>query len=95
MEKGILTVAVVTKPFSFEGRHRARLANEGLNALKDRTDTLIVIPNQNLFRMIDQQTTVMNAFGMADDVLLAGVQSVTDLMVRPGLINLILLMCKQ
>jgi cell division protein FtsZ len=88
MEKGILTVAVVTKPFSFEGRHRNRLAGEGLNALKDRTDTLIVIPNQNLFKMIDQSTTVMNAFGLADDVLLAGVKSVTDLMVRPGLINL-------
>jgi cell division protein FtsZ len=88
MEKGILTVAVVTKPFTFEGRHRARLAAEGMRALQDRTDTLIVIPNQNLFRMIDDKTTVMNAFGLADDVLLAGVKSVTDLMVRPGLINL-------
>ena len=88
MEKGILTVAVVTKPFSFEGRHRNRLAAEGMKALQDRTDTLIVIPNQNLFKMIDQNTTVMNAFGLADDVLLAGVKSVTDLMVRPGLINL-------
>lgn len=88
MEKGILTVAVVTKPFSFEGRHRSRLASEGLRALADRTDTLIVIPNQNLFKMIDEKTSVMNAFGLADDVLLAGVKSVTDLMVRPGLINL-------
>jgi len=88
MEKGILTVAVVTKPFSFEGRHRSRLAGEGLRALADRTDTLIVIPNQNLFKMIDEKTSVMNAFGLADDVLLAGVKSVTDLMVRPGLINL-------
>jgi cell division protein FtsZ len=88
MERGILTVAVVTKPFSFEGRHRARLAQEGMMALQDRTDTLIVIPNQNLFKMIDQNTSVMNAFGLADDVLLAGVKSVTDLMVRPGLINL-------
>jgi cell division protein FtsZ len=88
MERGILTVAVVTKPFSFEGRHRARLASEGLKALQDRTDTLIVIPNQNLFRMIDQSTSVVNAFGLADDVLLAGVKSITDLMVNPGLINL-------
>ena len=88
MERGILTVAVVTKPFSFEGRHRARLAAEGLKALQDRTDTLIVIPNQNLFRMIDQSTSVVNAFGLADDVLLAGVKSITDLMVNPGLINL-------
>lgn len=88
MERGILTVAVVTKPFSFEGRHRNRLAVEGMKALQDRVDTLIVIPNQNLFKMIDQSTTVMNAFGLADDVLLAGVKSITDLMVRPGLINL-------
>jgi cell division protein FtsZ len=88
MERGILTVAVVTKPFTFEGRHRARLAAEGMRALQDRTDTLIVIPNQNLFKMIDDKTTVMNAFGLADDVLLAGVKSITDLMVRPGLINL-------
>lgn len=61
---------------------------EGMRALQDRTDTLIVIPNQNLFKMVDQSTTVMNAFGVADDVLLAGVKSITDLMVRPGLINL-------
>lgn len=88
MERGILTVAVVTKPFSFEGRHRTRLAIEGMRALQDRVDTLIVIPNQNLFKMVDQSTTVMNAFGLADDVLLAGVKSITDLMVRPGLINL-------
>jgi len=88
MEKGILTVAVVTKPFSFEGRHRARLASEGMMALQDRTDTLIAIPNQNLFKLIDQSTSVMDAFGLADDVLLAGVKSITDLMVRPGLINL-------
>lgn len=88
MERGILTVAVVTKPFMFEGRHRGRLATEGLRALADRTDTLIVIPNQNIFRMIDEKTSVMNAFSLADDVLLAGVKSITDLMVRPGLINL-------
>jgi cell division protein FtsZ len=66
MDKGILTVAVVTKPFSFEGRHRARLASEGMLALQDRTDTLIAIPNQNLFKLIDQSTSVMDAFGLAD-----------------------------
>lgn len=88
MELGILTVAVVTKPFSFEGRHRTKLAIEGMKALQDRVDTLIVIPNQNLFKMVDQSTTVMSAFGLADDVLLAGVKSITDLMVKPGLINL-------
>ena len=88
MEQGVLTVAVVTKPFSFEGRHRSRLAHEGTMALQDRTDTLIVIPNQNLFKLIDKSTSVMDAFGLADDVLLAGVKSITDLMVRPGLINL-------
>jgi cell division protein FtsZ len=64
------------------------LAVEGLRTLQDRVDTLIVIPNQNLFRMVDKQTSVMSAFGLADDVLLAGVKSITDLMVRPGLINL-------
>eukprot|EP01041_Mallomonas_annulata_P010579 gene10579-22073_t len=88
MEKKILTIAVVTKPFGFEGKHRSRLANEGIKALGERVDTLIVIPNQNLFKMIDATTTVNDAFGKADDVLLAGVKSVTDLMVRPGLINL-------
>ena len=61
---------------------------EGLRALQDRTDTLIVVPNQNLFKLVDQNTTVMSAFALADDVLMAGVKSITDLMVRPGLINL-------
>lgn len=88
MEKKILTVAVVTKPFTFEGRHRTRLANEGIRALEERVDTLIVIPNQNIFKLIDHSTPLMHAFGMADDILLAGVKSITDLMVRPGLINL-------
>lgn len=88
MELGILTVAVVTRPFSFEGRHRSRLAVEGIKALQDRTDTLIVIPNQNLFKLVDKSTTVLSAFGLADDVLLAGIKSITDLMVKPGLINL-------
>ena len=88
MQKGCLTVAVVTRPFTFEGRHRSRLATEGIRALEMRTDTLIVIPNQNLFKLIDNSTTVMNAFSLADDVLLAGVKSITDLMVNPGFINL-------
>ena len=68
--------------------HRKRLAEEGVRTLQDRVDTLIVIPNQNLFQMVDQKTSLMEAFGIADDVLLAGVKSVTDLMVMPGLINL-------
>ena len=112
MDKKILTIAVVTRPFGFEGKHRSRLADEGIRALGERvgeydrkilflwifcklisklyvpTDTLIVIPNQNLFKMIEPTTTVIQAFGIADDVLLAGVKSITDLMVRPGLINL-------
>lgn len=88
MERGILTVAVVTKPFRFEGMHRMRLAEEGLRTLQDRVDTLIVIPNQNIFQLVQPKTTLMEAFGLADDVLLAGVKSITDLMVQPGLINL-------
>ncbi|CAM9140517.1 unnamed protein product [Discosporangium mesarthrocarpum] len=88
LEAGILTVAVVTKPFRFEGAHRMRLADEGLGYLKDTVDTLIVIPNQNLFQLVEKQTSLMDAFRLADDVLLAGVRSVTDLMVNPGLINL-------
>jgi len=88
LEKDILTVAVVTKPFSFEGRHRARLAAEGVGTLEQVTDTLIVIPNQNIFQLIDNKTSLAESFRLADDVLLAGVRSVTDLMVSPGLINL-------
>ncbi|CAB1102007.1 unnamed protein product [Ectocarpus sp. CCAP 1310/34] len=88
MEAGILTVAVVTKPFHFEGSLRMRLAEEGLRFLASTVDTLIVIPNQNLFQMVDKQTSFLDSFRLADDVLLAGVRSVTDLMVNPGLINL-------
>ncbi|CAN0451908.1 unnamed protein product [Ectocarpus sp. 8 AP-2014] len=88
MEAGILTVAVVTKPFRFEGSLRMRLAEEGLRFLASTVDTLIVIPNQNLFQMVDKQTSLLDSFRLADDVLLAGVRSVTDLMVNPGLINL-------
>ena len=87
-EQGILTVAVVTKPFQFEGAHRMRLAEAGLNELQQYVDTLIVIPNQNLFRLANERTTFADAFQMADQVLHMGVRGVTDLMVMPGLINL-------
>jgi cell division protein FtsZ len=87
-ERGILTVGVVTKPFHFEGRHRMRLADSGIGELQRYVDTLIVIPNQNLFRVANERTTFAEAFGMADQVLHSGVRSITDLMVLPGLINL-------
>ncbi len=87
-ERGILTVGVVTKPFTFEGRHRMRLAESGIAELQRYVDTLIVIPNQNLFRIANERTTFAEAFGMADQVLHSGVRSITDLMVLPGLINL-------
>ncbi|HLZ82489.1 MAG TPA: cell division protein FtsZ [Caulobacteraceae bacterium] len=87
-ERGILTVGVVTKPFHFEGRHRMRLADSGIAELQRYVDTLIVIPNQNLFRVANERTTFSQAFAMADQVLHAGVRSITDLMVLPGLINL-------
>ena len=87
-EQGILTVGVVTKPFQFEGVQRMRLAEAGLQELQQYVDTLIVIPNQNLFRIANEQTTFAAAFNLADEVLHAGVRGVTDLMVSPGLINL-------
>ncbi|HUT50369.1 MAG TPA: cell division protein FtsZ [Alphaproteobacteria bacterium] len=87
-EQGVLTVAVVTKPFQFEGAHRMKVADEGLNELQEQVDTLIVIPNQNLFRVADENTTFTDAFKLADEVLYAGVRGVTDLMTMPGLINL-------
>src|SRR5277367_1592348 len=87
-ERAILTVGVVTKPFHFEGRHRMRLADAGIAELQRYVDTLIVIPNQNLFRVANERTTFAEAFGMADQVLHSGVRSITDLMVLPGLINL-------
>ncbi|MCH8684675.1 cell division protein FtsZ [Pedomonas mirosovicensis] len=87
-EKGILTVGVVTKPFSFEGARRMRSADEGIAELQKHVDTLIIIPNQNLFRIANPQTTFKEAFCMADEVLHAGVRGITDLMVMPGLINL-------
>ena len=87
-EMGILTVGVVTKPFAFEGVHRMRTAEKGLDILHKHVDTLIVIPNQNLFRIANERTTFADAFKMADEVLHNGVRSVTDLMIMPGLINL-------
>ncbi|MEQ9489271.1 MAG: cell division protein FtsZ [Alphaproteobacteria bacterium] len=87
-ENNILTVGVVTKPFDFEGAQRRRLAEEGIEELQDFVDTLIIIPNQNLFRVANEKTTFADAFKMADDVLYSGVRGVTDLMVMPGLINL-------
>jgi cell division protein FtsZ len=87
-EHGILTVGVVTKPFHFEGSQRMRIAERGIQELHQYVDTLIVIPNQNLFRVASDETTFADAFGMADAVLHAGVRGVTDLMVNPGLINL-------
>ena len=87
-ELGVLTVGVVTKPFQFEGAKRMRQANEGIEALQKVVDTLIIIPNQNLFRLANEKTTFTEAFALADDVLYQGVKGVTDLMVRPGLINL-------
>jgi cell division protein FtsZ len=87
-ERGILTVAVVTKPFHFEGQRRMQLAETGVQELRKHVDTLIVIPNQNLFRIANDRTTFAEAFNRADQVLYSGVRGVTDLMVMPGLINL-------
>ncbi len=87
-EQGILTVGVVTKPFTFEGNRRTRLAEDGIDELHRHVDTLIVIPNQNLFRVANEKTTFADAFKMADQVLYSGVACITDLMVKEGLINL-------
>ena len=87
-ERGILTVGVVTKPFHFEGSQRMKLAENGIEELQQYVDTLLTIPNQNLFRIANEKTTFSDAFKMADDVLYAGVRGVTDLMVQPGMINL-------
>jgi cell division protein FtsZ len=87
-DKGILTVGVVTKPFAFEGSRRGRSADAGISELQQHVDTLIVIPNQNLFRLANSETTFKQAFEMADEVLQQGVRGITDLMVMPGLINL-------
>ena len=87
-EAGILTVGVITKPFQFEGAQRMRIAEAGIQELQKYVDTLLIIPNQNLFRVANERTTLAEAFKMADDVLYSGVRGVTDLMVMPGLINL-------
>jgi cell division protein FtsZ len=87
-EAGILTVGVVTKPFHFEGVRRMRIAEAGINELQKAVDTLLIIPNQNLFRVANEKTTFADAFAMADQVLYSGVACITDLMVKEGLINL-------
>ncbi len=87
-EKGILTVAVVTKPFDFEGKKRMDVANKCLSLLKENVDTLIVIPNQNLFKIANEKTTFAEAFKMADDVLYQGICGITNLITNPGMINL-------
>src|SRR5436309_15018892 len=87
-ELGILTVGVVTKPFQFEGQRRMKLAESGIQELQRHVDTLLIIPNQNLFRVANEKTTFADAFAMADQVLYSGVACITDLMVKEGLINL-------
>lgn len=87
-ELGALTVAVVTKPFTFEGKKRASQAEEGIEELKSKVDTLIVIPNDKLLQVADKQTSITDAFKIADDVLRQGVQGISDLIAVPGLINL-------
>jgi cell division protein FtsZ len=87
-ELGALTVGVVTKPFGFEGRRRAQQAEQGIDALRDKLETLIVIENDRLLQVVEKQTSVVDAFRMADDVLRQGVQGITDLITVPGLVNL-------
>ncbi|QED23715.1 Cell division protein FtsZ [Candidatus Deianiraea vastatrix] len=85
---GILTIGVVTKPFDFEGKSRQRVAESGIDALRKHVDTLIVIPNQNLFRVVNERTSFVDAFKIADEVLYSGVKCITDLITMPGLVNL-------
>jgi cell division protein FtsZ len=87
-ELGALTIGVVTRPFTFEGRRRSAQAEDGIRGLKDKVDTLIIIPNDRLLQIADGETSVVQAFRLADDVLLQGVQGITDLITTPGLINL-------
>jgi cell division protein FtsZ len=87
-QSGALTIAVVTKPFTFEGMHRAQVAEEGLVDLSDKVDTLIIIPNDRLLQLCDAKTSVDNAFRLADDALLLGVQAISEVVTVPGLINL-------
>ena len=84
---GALTIGVVTRPFGFEGRRRSIQAEQGIQKLKEKVDTIIIIPNERLLQVSDQKTTMLNAFRMADEVLLQGVQGITDLITTPGLIN--------
>src|SRR5207302_3208168 len=84
---GALTIGVVTRPFAFEGRRRSVQAEQGIQKLKEKVDTLIVIPNDRLLTVSDEKTSMLNAFKMADEVLLQGVQGITDLITTPGLIN--------
>ena len=86
-DSGALTVAVVTKPFSFEGKQRAKIAEEGLNNLRDNVDTLILIPNDKLLSVIDKKTSLLNAFSVVDDVSRQAVQGISDLIVTPGIVN--------
>ncbi len=86
-EKGILTVAVVTKPFAFEGKRKMEIALQGINELRNVVDALIVIPNQRLFELSDRRTTMADAFRLADEVLTQAVQGITDLIVNPGVVN--------
>ena len=85
---GILTVAIITKPFSFEGSKRSMNADEGLKKIKDAVDTLIVIPNDKIFNVIDKKTTFKQAFTMIDKILYLGVQGISDLIIKPGDINI-------
>jgi cell division protein FtsZ len=87
-DAGALTVGVVTKPFSFEGKKRASIANSGLSVLKDKVDTLITIPNDKIFQIIEEQTSLVDAFKIVDDVLRQAVQGISDLITMPGVINL-------
>lgn len=87
-EMGILTVAVVTKPFSFEGKQRFINSIDGLERLKTNVDTLIIIPNDKIFNIVDKKTTFKQAFSMIDKILTLGVQGITDLVIKPGLINI-------
>src|SRR3954471_7622158 len=84
---GALTVGVVTRPFGFEGRRRSVQADSGIQKLKEKVDTIIIIPNERLLQVSDEKTSMLNAFKMADEVLLQGVQGITDLITTPGLIN--------
>jgi cell division protein FtsZ len=87
-ELGALTVGVVTRPFTFEGRKRGDQAEEGIRALREKVDTLIIIPNDRLLQVVEKRTSIVDAFRIADDVLRQGVQGITDLITVPGLINL-------